>query len=155
MADSNIKPVLSAWTTVDSKVTDLGINDGQLIFVRDKHKIALDFDGKRTFYSLIEELATDGARMSMLAPITGLYYYVIETAVIWTYRDGWVQITAPPAEITVLVDDALAQAKESGEFNGADGEDGYSPVRGTDYWTEADKAEIKAYVDEAILGGAW
>lgn len=36
-----------------------------------------------------------------------------------------------------------------------DGADGYTPVRGTDYWTEGDKAEIKAYVDEAILGGAW
>ena len=38
---------------------------------------------------------------------------------------------------------------------GRPGEDGYTPVRGTDYWTEADKAEIKGYVDEAILGGAW
>ena len=35
------------------------------------------------------------------------------------------------------------------------GEAGYTPVRGTDYWTETDKAEIKSYVDEAILGGAW
>lgn len=33
--------------------------------------------------------------------------------------------------------------------------DGYSPVRGEDYWTEADIAQIKSYVDEAILGGAW
>jgi len=32
---------------------------------------------------------------------------------------------------------------------------GSSPVRGTDYWTDADIAEIKTYVDEAILGGAW
>ena len=39
--------------------------------------------------------------------------------------------------------------------NGKKGEDGYTPVRGTDYWTEADKAEIKSYVDEAILGGSW
>lgn len=38
---------------------------------------------------------------------------------------------------------------------GQPGEDGYSPVRGTDYWTESDIAEIKAYVDEAILGGEW
>lgn len=29
------------------------------------------------------------------------------------------------------------------------------PQRGSDYWTEADKAEIRSYVDEAILGGAW
>ena len=34
-------------------------------------------------------------------------------------------------------------------------DDGKTPVRGTDYWTDADKAEIKAYVDEAIMGGAW
>ena len=38
---------------------------------------------------------------------------------------------------------------------GPQGPKGDTPVRGTDYWTEADKAEIKAYVDEAILGGAW
>lgn len=30
-----------------------------------------------------------------------------------------------------------------------------APVRGEDYWTEEDKAEIKSYVDEAILGGVW
>lgn len=35
------------------------------------------------------------------------------------------------------------------------GGEGYTPIRGTDYWTEADKAEIKSYVDTAILGGAW
>ena len=39
--------------------------------------------------------------------------------------------------------------------NSLRGEDGYTPVRGTDYWTESDKDEIKAYVDEAILGGTW
>lgn len=32
---------------------------------------------------------------------------------------------------------------------------GYSPVRGKDYWTTEDVMEIKSYVDEAILGGAW
>jgi hypothetical protein len=40
-------------------------------------------------------------------------------------------------------------------IRGPAGADGYSPVRGTDYWTEADKAEIRSYVEEAILGGAW
>ncbi|MBQ4557557.1 MAG: hypothetical protein IJA60_07925 [Clostridia bacterium] len=33
--------------------------------------------------------------------------------------------------------------------------DGYTPKRGTDYWTDADKTEIKSYVDECILGGEW
>ena len=35
------------------------------------------------------------------------------------------------------------------------GDAGYSPIRGTDYWTDEDIASIKAYVDEAILGGEW
>ena len=39
--------------------------------------------------------------------------------------------------------------------DGKDGLDGYTPVKGTDYWTAEDVAEIKGYVDEAILGGAW
>ena len=39
--------------------------------------------------------------------------------------------------------------------DGAPGAAGYTPIRGTDYWTAADIAEIKGYVDEAILGGSW
>jgi hypothetical protein len=56
------------------------------------------------------------------------------------------------------IDDAIAQAKESGDLKGEKGDKGDkgdSPIRGTDYWTDADKAEIKSYVDEAILNGAW
>lgn len=49
----------------------------------------------------------------------------------------------------LAIEDSLTQAKESGIF------DGYTPVRGTDYWTEEDINEIKTYVDEAILGGKW
>lgn len=33
------------------------------------------------------------------------------------------------------------------------GEDGYSPVRGVDYWTDADKEEIKSYVEEGLVNG--
>lgn len=38
---------------------------------------------------------------------------------------------------------------------GPAGENGYTPVRGTDYWTDDDIATIRGYVDDAILGGAW
>lgn len=78
------------------------------------------------------------------------------------------------------IDNAIAQAKESGNLKGEKGNDGisathswsgttlivtsasgsssadlkgeagYTPVRGTDYWTNADKSEIKSYVDDAI-----
>lgn len=70
---------------------------------------------------------------------------------------------------TVLsaVENALITAKESGEFDGPagpqgpegkqgiqgpSGTPGYTPQRGVDYWTEADKQEIKSYVDGVIEG---
>lgn len=36
---------------------------------------------------------------------------------------------------------------------GEPGADGYTPVKGTDYWTTDDKAEIQSYIDTQI-GGA-
>lgn len=80
-------------------------------------------------------------------------------------REGIIYLSATPdnrsADVSAEIEEALEQAKASGEFDGKDGQDGkdgadgYSPVRGTDYWTDADIAEIKSYVDDAILGGAW
>jgi hypothetical protein len=40
-------------------------------------------------------------------------------------------------------------------FQGPAGKDGETPERGVDYWTESDIAEIKSYVDEAIINGEW
>lgn len=60
------------------------------------------------------------------------------------------------SELSNAINTALAQAKESGEFDGADGEDGYTPVKGTDYFTEADKEEFLSdieavrYVDQNL-----
>ena len=34
---------------------------------------------------------------------------------------------------------------------GDKGNDGKTPIRGVDYWTDKDKEEIKKYVDDAIL----
>lgn len=102
MVDSTINPILSAIATVGSRVKDLKINDGQLIFVRDKHRIALDFGGKRTFYNQIEELATEEDRTSLLDPVAGLFYFVIETAVLWVYRDGWIQLTTTPKDVIYI-----------------------------------------------------
>ena len=45
--------------------------------------------------------------------------------------------------------EAVRQDAQNGTF------DGKAPIRGIDYWTEADQAAIKGYVEEAILGGAW
>ena len=52
----------------------------------------------------------------------------------------------------------IKNSDTSGDWSepvGFQGPAGYTPVRGTDYWTETDIAEIKSYVDEAIINGAW
>ena len=60
------------------------------------------------------------------------------------------------SELPEAVNVALAQAKESGEFNGKDGRpgkdglDGETPVKGKDYYTETDKEEIVNLVLEQI-----
>ncbi len=30
-----------------------------------------------------------------------------------------------------------------------------TPKKGVDYWTAEDVAQIKSYLEEAVLGGAW
>lgn len=40
-------------------------------------------------------------------------------------------------------------------IKGDKGDNGDTPQREVDYWTEEDKSEIKAYVEEVILGGLW
>lgn len=112
MADLTNNPILSVYATVGSKISDLVVKDGQLIFVQDKHKLAFDFGGKRTFYNQIEELATDSARTSMLAPVAGLFYYVIETSKFWVYQDEWVPITITPNEVSEYVDNAIASLNQ-------------------------------------------
>jgi hypothetical protein len=58
--------------------------------------------------------------------------------------------------ITVtLTDGTVTTFEVRNGSKGSPGTNGTTPVRGTDYWTDADKAEIKSYVDTAILGGAW
>ena len=64
-------------------------------------------------------------------------------------------------EVYIAVTTALAQAKASGDFDGQpgkDGEDGYTPVKGTDYYTEADKTEMVSAVLSALptwTGGSY
>lgn len=101
MADT-ITPILSVVATSASRLSDLSIKNGQLVFVKDKQYIALDIDNKRVFYNQIISLKTDEERQSILAPINGLFYFVVSTAVLWTYEDSWIQITTPPNEVVFI-----------------------------------------------------
>lgn len=59
--------------------------------------------------------------------------------------DDYVYEETEVLTIEAVVENALNEAKESGEF---DGNDGYTPQKGVDYWNDDDKAEIEEYIDE-------
>lgn len=103
MADTTIKQVLSIVATTGERVKELPIKNGQLVFVQDLGRIAFDYKNKRKFYNQIEEIDTEKARQELESPVNGVYYFIIETAVLWTYRnDAWVQITSKPEEIVFV-----------------------------------------------------
>lgn len=98
MAKAEPKTILKAYSTVESKLPTLPLEDGQLIFVYDKKKIILDNHGVRTVYEQIQTIETEEQRNDLLAPIDS-FYFVIETSILWRYSNGhWNQITTSPQE---------------------------------------------------------
>ena len=63
MADTTTtKTIMSLIATSSSRIRDLVIKDGQLIFIQDSGRIAFDYKGKRVFYNQIVELETEAER---------------------------------------------------------------------------------------------
>ena len=108
------KSVLTVVATTSSKIRDLVIKDSQLVFLQDVGRIAFDFKGKRVFYNQITSLETEVERLTLDSPLSG-YYFVIDTACLWFYQDGWVQITGKPQEVISIGVELpeLGQAKDN------------------------------------------
>lgn len=101
MADTTTRSVLKLVATTSSKIRNLVIEDGQLVFLQDVGRIAFDFKGKRVFYNQIVELETEAERLTLESPLSG-YYFVIDSACLWFYQDGWIQITEKPEEVIFI-----------------------------------------------------
>jgi hypothetical protein len=102
MADTtNKNNGLVLIATTSSRIKDLTIKNNQLIFIQDLGRIAFDFKDKRVFYNQIVELATEEDRLALNQPLNG-YYFVIDTGVLWSYKDEWIQITDKPKEIVFV-----------------------------------------------------
>ena len=84
--------IVKMYATTASKLSQLQVLDGQLIFVRDVRKIYLDMNGTRLEYSIIQVLASEEDRSNLLAPVEG-FYFVESTHVMWRYKDKWTQIS--------------------------------------------------------------
>lgn len=106
--------VMSLVATSSSRIRELAIKDGQLIFIQDLGRIALDFKGNRVFYNQIVELETEADRIDLNNPLDG-YYFVIDSACLWFYKDGWTQITEKPDNI-LFIDVELPQLGQQGKL---------------------------------------
>ena len=102
MADNNVRTVLQVCATNSNRLSDLAIKNGQLIFIQDKRRVAFDFEDTRRFYNQIDILDTDYERAMLEDAVDGMFYFVIETAMLWHYNNGWVQITSTPEQVVFI-----------------------------------------------------
>ena len=100
MADET-KKIMRLIATNSSRIRNLTIEDGSLIFVQDVGRIAFDFSGKRVFYNQIVELETEAERASLEEPLDG-YYFVLGSGCLWAYKNGWILITERPNSIEFI-----------------------------------------------------
>jgi hypothetical protein len=77
-------------------------------------RIGFDFNSKRVFYNQIVELDTEAERLALESPLDG-YYFVIDSACLWFYQGGWIQITEKPEEI-LFIGTELPQLGQQGKL---------------------------------------
>ena len=151
MADTTTKSVLSLVATSSSRIRELPIKDGNLIFVQDIGRIAFDFKGKRVFYNQIVELNTEADRLALEDPLDG-YYFVLGSGILWLRKGDWIQITERPKEI-VQIGIELPQIGQEGKLyvTTKEGEENISVYdeNSSKYVVVADKTQSMT-VDEVI-----
>ena len=105
--------VMSLVATSSSRIRQLPIKNGQLVFIQDLGRIAFDYNDKRVFYNQIVELETEAERIMLDNPLNG-YYFIIGSGCLWFYKDGWTQITEKPESVLCIDVELpqLGQAKE-------------------------------------------
>lgn len=85
--------IMKVYSTVDAKLSQLSVRDGNLIFTTDTRRIYLDMNGNRMGYDTIRVFNKDSDRQAVLAPVEG-FYFVRDTGVLWNVTAGkWRQMT--------------------------------------------------------------
>lgn len=106
--------IVKFYHTTQSKLAQLPVSDGNLVFVTDTKKMYLDINGNRLGYQDIQVLSTETDRTSILAPIEG-FYYVEETNILWRYKEGWKKVT--PDNLSPLFFGAYEDFPPTGNSN--------------------------------------
>lgn len=106
--------IVKFYHTTQSKLAQLPVSDGNLVFVTDTKKMYLDINGNRLGYQDIQVFPTETDRTSILAPIEG-FYYIEETNILWRYKEGWKKVT--PDNLSPLFFGAYEDFPPTGNSN--------------------------------------
>lgn len=146
-------PELPVWAQLQAQLGDLS---------------QLETEAKDNLVSAVNELAEQMLYLDGEDGVTFIPSVSAEGELTWTNDAGLenpapVNIRGPQGMageapwIRITVIDGghrleIIQGEKMACFDIMDGHDGYTPVRGVDYWTEEDQAAIKSYVDEVAAG---
>ena len=116
------------YQITEAELTDKDFEAGSVYYCIDTKRVYMDpIDGNERILTSGDPImiSTENERQNLLSPIPNKLYIVLDSAMSYIYNNG--------TWISIMK----------------------IPQKGIDYWNDEDKAEIKAYVDEAILGGVW
>lgn len=88
--------------TDSTKIKDIPVKKGQLIFSRDDRTIYLD-STERTSYQTFIILDTDEERQNLISPVNG-FYFIEETKVLWRLLNNiWTQLNVSTKPTVVFI----------------------------------------------------
>ena len=79
---------LKLLSTIFSKLSTLGKNDGQVIVSKDSKSLYVDLDGERIEVTDWIDVDTEENLLAILTPLINKYYYTKDSNKIWRYVNG-------------------------------------------------------------------
>lgn len=104
---------LKLLSTIFSKLSTLGKNDGQVIVSKDSKSLYVDLDGERIEVTDWIDVDTEENLLAILTPLINKYYYTKDSNKIWRYVNGeWINLNND----SIIISSIRPSLQQSGEW---------------------------------------
>ena len=104
---------LKLLSTIFSKLSTLGKNDGQVIVSKDSKSLYVDLDGERIEVTDWIDGDTEENLLAILTPLINKYYYTKDSNKIWRYVNGeWINLNND----SIIISSIRPSLQQSGEW---------------------------------------
>ena len=104
---------LKLLSTIFSKLSTLGKNDGQVIVSKDSKSLYVDLDGERIEVTDWIDVDTEENLLAILTPLINKYYYTKDRNKIWRYVNGeWINLNND----SIIISSIRPSLQQSGEW---------------------------------------